>query len=282
MLFIFSLLFLLGVYFIYIFYRDLTKAENIIYTKLPVYILIGFITNFLDVFGIGSYALTTAIYKNFKLVRDRFIPGTLNVGDSIPVILEALIFTSFIRVDFLTLIAMISSAVLGAYLSSRIISKMPERYVQFGISVSLFLVGVMMSISQMGFLPKSGEAIGLHGVKLIIGIIGNFVLGSFMPLGVGLFAPNMALIYFLGMSPLAGFPIMMGSCAFIQPVAGLNFIKAKSYDRNASLGLMLGGVPGVLLAAYLLRFLSVFYLIWIVIAVIFYTSYIMAKSAFKK
>src|SRR6187549_489772 len=53
---------------------------------------IGLVTNFFDTLGIGSFAPTTAIYKFFKFVPDRLIPGTLNVGHTIPTITQAFIY----------------------------------------------------------------------------------------------------------------------------------------------------------------------------------------------
>ena len=45
---------------------------------------IGFITNFFDTLGIGSFATTTTIYKLRKLVPDERIPGTMLVGQRCP------------------------------------------------------------------------------------------------------------------------------------------------------------------------------------------------------
>jgi hypothetical protein len=51
----------------------------------------------------------------------------------------------------------------------------------------------------------------------------------------------MIMVSLLGMNPTVAFPIMMGSCAFLMPVAGLRFIKTGRYDLRAALGLTLGG-----------------------------------------
>ena len=88
---------------------------------------------------------------------------------------------------------------------------------------------------------------------LVIAVGCNFVLGALMTLGVGLYAPCLILVSLLGMNPIAAFPIMMGSCAFLMPVAGLRFIAAQSYDARASLGLAIGGIPGVLIAAFIVK-----------------------------
>lgn len=52
---------------------------------------IGFITNFLDTLGIGSFAPMTALLRGFKQIQDRVIPGTLNTSCAIPVVIEAFI-----------------------------------------------------------------------------------------------------------------------------------------------------------------------------------------------
>src|SRR5260221_433409 len=79
----------------------------------------GFVTNFFDTLGIGSFAPTTAIFKFFKVVPDRRIPGTLNVGHTLPTIAQAFIYTVAIDVDPRTLIFMIAAAVAGAWRRAR-------------------------------------------------------------------------------------------------------------------------------------------------------------------
>jgi hypothetical protein len=51
-------------------------------TPSPLEIGIGFVTNFFDTLGIGSYAPTTALFRFFKLVPDEKIPGTLTLGST--------------------------------------------------------------------------------------------------------------------------------------------------------------------------------------------------------
>jgi len=81
-------------------------------------LLIGFVTNFFDTLGIGSFAPTAAIFKFRKMVPDEQIPGTLNVGHTPPTILQAFLFIAIVAVDMTTLVLMISAAVLGAWLGS--------------------------------------------------------------------------------------------------------------------------------------------------------------------
>ncbi len=62
-------------------------------------------------------------------------------------------------------------------------------------------------------------------MKLVLGLAGNFMLGALMTLGIGLYAPCMILVGLLGMNATAAFPIMMGSCAFLMPIASAKFVQ---------------------------------------------------------
>ncbi|CEP41627.1 sulfite exporter TauE/SafE family protein [Paraclostridium sordellii] len=241
----------------------------------------GFVTDFFDTLGIGSFAPTVAMFNALKMnISDRLIPGTLNVCHTIPVVLEAFIFTTVIEVDPLTLISLIAAAVVGSYLGAGIISKMDERKIQIIMGLALAVTAVLMLLAQLGLMPGGGVATGLTGVKLVIGIIGNFILGALMTAGVGLYSPCMAMVYFLGMSPDVAFPIMMGSCAMLMPIASTKFIKENAYAKKTSLFITIGGVVGVLIAAFIVKSMPMNILKWVVIFVISYTSYTMLRKAF--
>ena len=175
---------------------------------------IGAVTNFFDALGIGSFAPTTALLRGFKQIDDRVLPGTLNVSCTIPVVLEAFIFITVIEVEIVTLVSMLAAATIGAYLGAGVVAKMDERKIQMVMGVALLVTAFLMISGHMERMPVGGEAIGLTGIKLVIGVVGNFILGALMTAGIGLYAPAMALVYVLGMSSRVAFPIMMGSCAF--------------------------------------------------------------------
>jgi uncharacterized membrane protein YfcA len=216
------------------------------------------------------------------MVPDRVIPGTLNVGHTLPTVAEALIYTAIIPVDVTTLISMIAAAVLGAWLGAGLVAKWPKRYVQIGMGLALLAAATLFFMTAMKLFPGGGDALGVRGVKLIVAIAGNLLLGALMSLGIGLYAPCMILVSLLGMSPTAAFPIMMGSCAFLMPVGSLKFIKEGAYDRAAALGLAIGGIPGVLIAAYIVKSMPLTYVRWLVIVVVLYTSVTMLYSAFSQ
>jgi uncharacterized membrane protein YfcA len=242
---------------------------------------VGFIANFFDTLGIGSFAQLTAFFKFFKLVPDRIIPGTLNVSCCVPVILEALIFMTIIRVDPVTLIAMLIAATVGAFLGAGMVARLPEKKVQLYMGGALLVVAALILAGLLHIMPVGGESIGLVGSKLFLGIAGNFILGAMMTIGIGLFAPCMALVYLLGLSPRVAFPIMMGSCAFLQPAASLKFISEEAYDRKASLWITIAGSAGVLIAAYIVKSLPLTVLKWVVVCIIVYTGITMIRAAFK-
>ena len=263
-------------------YREVSKAGELDSVNVPKASFVGFFTNFFDTLGIGSFAPTVALNKFTKMgVKEKELPGLLNVAYTLPVICEAIIFTTVIEVEPLTLISMLAAAAAGSYLGAGIIAKMDEIKIQKVMGIALLLTAVLMVLKQLGLMPGGGDAIGLTGVKLVIGVIGNFILGALMSAGIGLYAPCMALVYFLGLSPQVAFPIMMGSCATLMPVGSIKFIKEGAYPRKAALILSISAVVGVFIAAYLVKSLPLEVLTWLVIVVIFYTSASMLSGASK-
>jgi uncharacterized membrane protein YfcA len=242
-------------------------------------IAVGAFTNFFDTLGIGSYATTTAIYRLFSMVDDRIIPGTLNVGHTLPTVVQTFIYTTIIPVDVPTLFAMIGASILGAWLGAGVVARWPKRNVQIGMGIALIAAAALMFMTQLKLFPGGGDALGVTGIKFVIAVSVNFVLGALMTLGIGLYAPCMILVSLLGMNPKAAFPIMMGSCAFLMPTGSIRFIREQSYHLRAALGLALGGIPGVLLAAYIIKELPLGTVRWLVIAVVVYTSISMLWSA---
>jgi len=289
-----GLLALLGVFavvFAFFFIKDVmaNKAEQAagadgVVKPLWISGVIGGVTNFFDTLGIGSFAPTTAAFKATKVVDDGVIPGTLNVAHTLPVVVMAFLYIILlgVYVDIVTLIALIAASVLGAWLGAGVVAKFNRTRVQLVIGVALFLVAGVMAIRNAGVITRIGEgnvATGLTGGLLIVGIVSHFILGALMTAGVGLYAPSMAVVYLLGLSPAVAFPVMMGACAFLMPVAGIKFIKEGKYARKQSMAITLLGIVGVFVAFQFFR--GVFQLgmvIWLVIVVIFITSIMMVRA----
>ncbi|MBU1011488.1 MAG: sulfite exporter TauE/SafE family protein [Bacteroidetes bacterium] len=267
----------------FFYFKDVIKNRKT-FTKKPWFGLFGtgFITNFFDTLGIGSFALQTAIFKFFKLVDDRIIPGTMNVGNTIPTVTQAFIFMTAVTVDTLTLVSMSLAAPVGAVLGAGIVSRLPRQKIQLGMGIGLMAVALIILAGLFDLMPIGGEAIGLTGWKLIFIIVMSFVFGALQTIGIGFYAPCMAMVYALGMHPLTAFPIMMTATAMLMAAGGSRFVKEGSYDRKTAIALTIAGVLGVFIAAYFVKSLPLIILKWVVCLVVLYTSIWMFRSAFKK
>jgi uncharacterized membrane protein YfcA len=248
----------------------------------PLSLGVGAITNFFDTLGIGSFATTTALFRFFKMVPDRIIPGTLNVGHTLPTVVQAFIYISVIPVDVVTLISMIAASVAGAWLGAGVVAGWSKRNVQIGMGGALAAAAIFFTMKQLGLFPQGSTAIGVSGVLLVVAIAVNFLLGALMSLGIGLYAPCMILVSLLGMSETTAFPIMMGSCAFLMPVGSLKFMKERAYSLRVALGLGIGGIPGVIVAAKIVKSLNLYTVRWLVIVVVLYTAITMLYAAFSE
>jgi len=256
-----------------------TIARGGLVRPTPLQTVIGFVTAFFDTLGIGSFATTTSVYKLFDLVPVKLIPGTLNVGHTMPTIAQAFIYTQLVPVESTTLISMIAASMAGSWLGAGVVIRWPRRKIQIGMGLALLGAATMMLLTQLKLLPSGGDTIGLSGLRLVVGLTGNFVLGALMMLGIGLYAPCMILVYLLGMAPTAAFPIMMGSCAFLMPFSSVRFVGSRTYQPQAALGLALGGFPAAIIAAKLVTWLPPGAVRWLVIGVVVYTSLNMLATA---
>src|SRR5207244_2121453 len=200
----------------------------------------------------------------------KLMPGTLNVGHTLPTITQAFIYTKIVPVESRTLVLMILAAVLGSLAGVGVVVRWPRRKIQIGMALALLGAAALFLMTQLDLFPAGGDTLGLSGARLWIGLAGNFALGVLMMLGIGLYAPCMILVSLLGMNPKAAFPIMMGSCAFLMPVSAVRFVRTRTYHARATMGLALGGVPAVLLAAFVFWTLSVDAVRWLVVLVVVY------------
>jgi uncharacterized membrane protein YfcA len=74
----------------------------------------------------------------------------------------------------------------------------------------------------------------------------------------------------------------MGSCAFLMPVASARFMKLQRFDVRAALGLAVGSIPAVLLAAFIVKSLPLTAVRWLVIAVVVYTAVNLLRAAMRE
>lgn len=281
---ILSILIVLSLIYILALSRRTSLAE--LFARGPQMLtgfFIGFIADFLDTLGIGSFLTTTTLFRaSHYLEDDRHLPGTLNIAHTLPTITEALFFISVVKVDSLTLISMVLAATAGGKMGSEIVSHLNRKLILRTISIAMLLTSLLMLGRITGFVDSLGSgntAMGLTGWALVLGILGNFVLGALMSAGVGLYSPCMVMVYLLGMNPLAAFPIMMTSCAALMPITSMTFIKNDSYHKKSLGWIVLGGILGVIIAATLVKSMSLTLLSWIIVLVGFFTAFTLYRAS---
>ena len=244
-------------------------------------IALGAVTDFFDTLGIGSFAPTTAYLKLRRLVPDSFFPATLNTGHALPTVVQALIFINLVRVDPLLLVACIAAAVAGATLGAPLVVRLPVRTVQCVVGLAMLVAAALYALANLNLLPAGGEALALPKSLFVTAVALHFLLGALMTFGIGLYAPSLIVLSLMGLNPTAAFPIMMGSCAFLMPVSGMRFARSARIDLRVVLGLAIGGIPAVLLAAYVVKSLPLATLRWGVVVVVLYAAALLLRAALK-
>lgn len=241
---------------------------------------LGAVTNFFDTLGIGSFAPSTAWMKLRKMAPDSYFPAILNAGHALPTVAQALIFITLVQVDPVLLLSCIAASCAGAFVGSPIVQRAPVRVVQGVVGVALLIAAVLYALANLNLMPVGGEALTLPPVLFAVAVAGHFVMGVLMMFGIGLYAPSLVLLSLLGLNPAAAFPIMMGSCAFLMPLSSLNFVRSERIDLRIVLGMALGGIPAVLLAAFVVKSLDVVTLRWLVVVVVLYAAALLLRGAF--
>jgi len=284
---ILGVLVLLFLNYLRIFIKDYLKAkkegnlEDISPKKTASFGIIGTIVNFFDTLGIGSFALSTATFKIGKMMPDKKIPGTLNVGTTSSVFVEAFIFITIVKVDYLTLVVLIAATMLGAYFGASVVSRLSEAKIQLAMGVALFVVAFLMFAGFISLFEMNGVEMGLRGTKLAIGFVWCFVVGVAACLGIGQYAPIMAMSFVLGLSPLTAYPLMTGATAFMQTISGAKYVKEGQYHRKASMAFLICGPIGVVIAAFIVKNMPIAMLQKVIFFVVIYTAIQMLRSWMK-
>ena len=240
---------------------------------------LGAVANFFDTLGIGSFAPSTAWMKLRKMAPDSYFPAILNAGHALPTVTEALVFITLVQVDPALLIGCIIASVLGSWVGEPIVQKAPVKMVQGVVGVALLIAAVLFALKNLNLLPPGGEATSLPLALFIVAIVGHFIMGVLMMFGIGLYAPSLILLSILGLNPIAAFPIMMGSCAFLMPISGARFVKTDRIDLRIVIGMALGGIPAVLLAAFVVKSMDLVTLRWLVVVVVLYAAALLLRGA---
>jgi uncharacterized membrane protein YfcA len=245
-------------------------------------IVLGAVTNFFDTLGIGSFAPTMAWLKLRNLVPDRLIPCTMLVGHTLPSVTQALIFLVLlgVLVDPVLLVGCIMALFAGALLGAPLVTKMRVWLVQSIVGGALILAALLYTLSSLNLMPAGGAAGSLPPLLTIIAIAANFVFGVLLNFGIGNYAPTLVMLSLMGMDPRLAFPIMAGGAALAASGASVRHLGIGEIDVRIATGLALGGIPAVLLAAFVVKSMSVEMLRWFVSIVVLYTALVMLRAAF--
>ena len=247
----------------------------------PEAIVLGAVTNFFDTLGIGSFAPTMAWFKFRNLVPDRLIPSTMLVGHTFPAMIEANIFLVILGVfvDPMLLVSCVIALVAGAVLGAPLAVKSRVWIVQTFVAAALLVAAVMYTLSNLHLMPGGGTASSLSPELTVVAVIANFVFGVLLNFGIGNYAPTLAMLSLMGMDPRLTFPIMAAGAAFAGAGASMRYLAMGKIDLRIAGGLALGGVPAVLVAAFLVKNMPVEILRWLVIAVVIYAAMVMVRAA---
>lgn len=244
-------------------------------------IALGAIVSFFDTLGIGSFAPTTAWLKFRRMVPDRLIPPTMLVGLTPPAMAESVIFLILlgVQVDPVLLFGCALAVLLGGLVGAPLVAQCRVWIVQSVVAVALVLAAIAYAMTNLHLFPGGGTAASLPLMMTILAIAANFGFGLLLNFGVGNYAPTLVTLSLMGMDPRLVFPIMAAGAAVTGAGACVRHIQMGRIDLRVVVGLGLGGIPAVLVAAFVVKTMPLELLRWLVIVVVLYAAVVMARAA---
>jgi uncharacterized membrane protein YfcA len=244
---------------------------------------LGAVVNFLDTLGIGSFAPTTAWFKFRRMVPDRLIPPTLLVGLTPPAMAQSIIFLILlgVLVDPVLLFGCATAVLAGGLVGARLVARARVWIVQLVVAIGLVLAASAYAMTNLHLFPGGGTATGLSPALTIVAVLANFGFGILANFGVGNYAPTLVMLSLMGMDPRLCFPIMAAGGSLMGAGASVQHIAIGEVDMRVVLGLAIGGIPAVLVAAFVVKEMPLDYLRWLVLAVVLYAAAVMGRAALK-
>lgn len=240
---------------------------------------LGAVVSFFDTLGIGCFAPTTAWLRFRRMVPDHLIPPTLLVGLTPQAMAQSIIYMSIVAVDWVLLVGCVIANILGGVIGATLVSRARVWIVQLVVAIGLCLAAIAYTMTNLGLIPAGGTATGVSPLLTAIAITVNFVLGVLMNFGVGNYAPMMVMFGLMGMNPRSSFPVMATGASLMGVSASVKHIAVGHVDLRICLGLAIGGIPAVLVAAFIVKSMPVELLRWLVIAVVLYTATVLFMAA---
>ena len=247
-------------------------------------VALGAVTNFFDTLGVGSFAPTMAWFKFRRLVPDRLIPSTMLVGHTLPAVAQAIIFLILlgVLVEPVLLVGCVLALLMGGLLGVSLVIRTKVWVVQMVVGFALILAGIIYALTNLNLMPGGGTATGLPMPLMVIAIAANFLFGILLNFGIGNYAPTLVMLSLMGMDPRLSFPIMAAGSALTATGTSLRYISIGEIDLRIATGIALGGIPAVLVAAFIVKSMSLELLRWLVVCVVLYAALVMLKAAYKE
>jgi hypothetical protein len=186
-----------------------------------------------------------------------------------------------VRVDPVLLFGGAMATFAGGVVGAPLVVRSRAWIVQMTVAIGLALAGIAFVLAITGNLPAGGTASGLPMGLTIIAIAASFVFGLLANFGVGNYAPTLAMLSLMGMDPHYCFPIMASGASLMGAGSSVRFVKMPEIDLRIVVGLTLGGIPAVLVAALIVKSMNVDVLRYVITVVVFYTAAVMARAAIK-
>ena len=216
-----------------------------------------------------------------RLVPDRLIPCTMLVGHTLPSVAQAIIFLVLlgVLVDPVLLIGCVLALLMGGLLGVSLVIRAKVWVVQLVVGFALIIAAILYALTNLHWMPGGGTATGLPMQLAAIAIAANFLFGILLNFGIGNYAPTLIMLSLMGMDPRLSFPIMAAGAALTATGASMRYISIGEIDLRIATGIALGGIPAVLVAAFVVKSMSVELLRWFVVCVVLYAAIAMLKAA---
>jgi uncharacterized membrane protein YfcA len=203
------------------------------------------------------------------------------VGHGLPTLAQAIIFLLLlgVLVDPVLLAGCFLAVLMGGLLGAPLVAKTKVWIIQLVVGCALILAAALYTMTNLGLMPGGGTASSLPFVLMIIAIVANFIFGVLLNFGIGNYAPTLIMLSLMGLDPRLSFPIMAGGAAMAVAGAGARHITMGEIDLRLALGMTIGGIPAVLVAAFIVKSMPLELLRWMVIVVVLYAALMMLRAA---
>jgi uncharacterized membrane protein YfcA len=196
-------------------------------------------------------------------------------------VVQAIIFLVLlgVLVDPVLLIGCVLATLAGGLLGVSVVIRTKVWVVQLVVGLALILAACMYALTNLHLMPGGGTATSLPLTLMLIAIAANFVFGLLLNFGIGNYAPTLIMLSLMGMDPRLCFPIMAAGAALTASGASMRYIAIGEIDLRIAIGIAVGGVPATLVAAFIVKSMSLETLRWLVVGVVLYAAVVMLRAA---